>query len=181
MTLGLLVASMLFFSGCSVDGDDFLNKLKVETDGDGFGSVTSLPSGIDCGGDCSQYFAKGDEITLTAVADSDSVFAGWTGGGCSGTGDCTVSIDGFETVTATFNLAGTFYRTRGYGFIIELFEDHYNWYEVTSKSIFHMAEGDIRDDVIYIQAMGHFPLLLDDTKYRGLYRCLIHRSGRLLR
>lgn len=149
MFLGLLVASMLFFSGCSVDGDDFLNKLTVETDGDGFGSVTSRPSGINCGGDCSQYFAEGDRVTLTAVADPGSVFAGWTGGGCSGTGDCTVNIDASETVTATFDLTGTFYRTRGNGFIIELLGDRYNWYEVTSKSLFHMAEGDIRDGVIY--------------------------------
>ncbi len=159
MTLGLMVASLLFFSGCGGDVDDFLNKLRVKKDGDGFGLVTSLPSGIDCGGDCSQYFAEGDKVTLKAVAEPESVFAGWTGGGCSGTGDCTVTIDGSETVTATFNLAGTFYRTRGNGFIIEILGDQYNWYEVTSKSLFHMAEGDIRDGVIYYN--GYPAMTLD--------------------
>lgn len=149
MFSGLLVASLLLFSGCGSEVGDALNKLTVKKDGDGFGTVTSQPSGIECGGDCSQYFAEGKKVTLSASAEPDSVFAGWSGGGCSGTGDCTVTIEDSETVTATFNMARTFYRTRGNGFIIELFGDQYNWYEVTSKSLFHMAEGDILDGVIY--------------------------------
>src|SRR5205085_981351 len=31
-------------------------------------------------------------------------FGGWSGGGCSGTGMCTVSIDAAKTVTANFTL-----------------------------------------------------------------------------
>jgi len=32
-----------------------------------------------------------------------STFTGWSGGGCSGTGTCTVMIDAAKTVTATFS------------------------------------------------------------------------------
>ena len=75
--------------------------LTVETDGDGSGTVTSDPAGIDCGTTCSGEFAQDRTVTLTATADEDSVFSGWSGA-CSGTSDCTVTMDATKTVTATF-------------------------------------------------------------------------------
>ena len=147
--LGFLITALLFFSACKKDTDNLLNKLTVEKNGDGFGSVISSPSGINCGNDCFQYYSEDKEVVLTATAASDSEFTGWSGGDCSGSGDCTVIMNGSNTVTATFNLKRTFYQTRGNGFIIELFGDQYNWYEITSKSLFHMAEGNISDGVIY--------------------------------
>jgi len=48
-------------------------------------------------------YAKGTKVTLSAKASSDSRFAGWTGGGCQGLGDCTVSLDNQTTVSATFS------------------------------------------------------------------------------
>jgi hypothetical protein len=47
-------------------------------------------------------YAAGTMVTLTAAADSGSSFAGWSGGGCSGTGTCTVTVNSDQTVTATF-------------------------------------------------------------------------------
>ena len=44
----------------------------------------------------------GTPVTLTASPDVSSTFAGWTGGGCSGTGTCAVTMDADKTVTATF-------------------------------------------------------------------------------
>ncbi len=77
--------------------------LTVSKAGAGGGTVTSSPSGIDCGNTCSAGFQAGSVVTLTASADSGSTFTGWSGGGCSGTGDCTVTIRGDAiTVTATF-------------------------------------------------------------------------------
>jgi subtilisin family serine protease len=70
--------------------------------GTGTGTVTSTPDGINCGGDCNQRFPGGSSVTLTATPTAGSVFAGWSGGGCSGTGSCAVSTT--ATVTATFNL-----------------------------------------------------------------------------
>jgi subtilisin family serine protease/uncharacterized protein (DUF2141 family) len=70
--------------------------------GTGTGTVTSTPAGINCGGDCNERFPGGATVTLTATPSAGSVFTGWSGGGCSGTGSCAVSTT--VTVTATFNL-----------------------------------------------------------------------------
>jgi subtilisin family serine protease len=70
--------------------------------GTGTGTVTSTPDGINCGGDCNQRFPGGSSVTLTATPSAGSVFAGWSGGGCSGTGTCSLSTT--VTATATFNL-----------------------------------------------------------------------------
>jgi hypothetical protein len=76
--------------------------LSVVLAGTGTGTVTSMPSGIDCGADCDEAFPYGTVVTLTAVANAGSMFIGWTGGGCSGTGDCVTTITAADTVTATF-------------------------------------------------------------------------------
>jgi hypothetical protein len=44
----------------------------------------------------------GSQITLTASPASGSVFTGWSGGGCYGTGTCVVTVSAAATVTATF-------------------------------------------------------------------------------
>ncbi|MBW2262930.1 MAG: hypothetical protein JRG91_13215 [Deltaproteobacteria bacterium] len=76
--------------------------LTVTRAGSGSGSVTSTPAGISCGTDCSEAYSHGTAVTLTAAAGSGSVFTGWSGGGCSGTGSCVVTLTAAMTVTATF-------------------------------------------------------------------------------
>jgi hypothetical protein len=44
-------------------------------------------------------------VTLTATAGPGSTFAGWSGGGCSGTGTCVVTVTSATTVTADFGVA----------------------------------------------------------------------------
>ena len=70
--------------------------------GAGSGSVTSSPAGIDCETDCTEAYANGTTVTLTAAPEL--TFAGWSGA-CSGVGDCIVTMTETKTVTATFNLA----------------------------------------------------------------------------
>ncbi len=53
--------------------------LAITLDGEGAGTVTSTPAGIDCPGDCSEAYPTGSEIALHPTAASDSVFTGWTG------------------------------------------------------------------------------------------------------
>ncbi len=79
--------------------------LTVALSGLGNGSITSSPQGIDCGSVCSASFAPQTQVSLTAVPASGSVFAGWSGSGCSGTGACAVSSRSPESITAAFNLA----------------------------------------------------------------------------
>lgn len=82
-------------------------RLQVTRNGTGSGTVTSSPSGINCGSSCSKSFSSGTTVTLTATPASGSTFAGWSGGGCSGTGPCTTRLSSNTTVTATFNTAGS--------------------------------------------------------------------------
>ena len=76
--------------------------LGVSKSGSGSGTVTSNPSGINCGGTCSASYTSGTTVTLSASPASGSTFAGWSGA-CTGTGSCIVSMTAARTVTATFN------------------------------------------------------------------------------
>jgi hypothetical protein len=87
------------------------HELTVEGAGTGNGAVTSAPAGINCtitagaaGDDCSELYDEGTQVTLTAAADAGSAFEGWSGGGCSGTGICQVTMSQAQSVTATFIL-----------------------------------------------------------------------------
>jgi len=71
--------------------------------GSGTGTISSSPSGIDCGSTCSSTYSSGTEVTLAATPDKDKTFVGWTGGGCSGTGSCKMIISADTPVTATFS------------------------------------------------------------------------------
>jgi hypothetical protein len=73
--------------------------------GTGNGTVTSTPGGIACGSTCSADFDHGTNLTLTASAATGSNFTAWSGGGCSGTGSCTLPVSAATTVTATFTLS----------------------------------------------------------------------------
>jgi len=68
----------------------------------GTGSGTVTGSGIGCPSECSEALPSGSAVTLTATAATGSTFAGWSGGGCSGTGTCQPALDADTTVAATF-------------------------------------------------------------------------------
>jgi hypothetical protein len=74
--------------------------LSVSKAGNGSGTVTSSPSGINCGSTCTRAFPPGTVVTLTASAAS-STFTGWSGA-CTGTGTCQVTLSEDRSVTATF-------------------------------------------------------------------------------
>ncbi len=80
--------------------------LTVSLAGTGSGTVTSSPAGINCGIDCSEAFASGTEVTLTASTSSASTFSGWSGA-CAGTGACKVTMSATRSVTATFTKEST--------------------------------------------------------------------------
>jgi streptogramin lyase len=72
--------------------------------------IVSSPSGIDCPFTCTASFAPGTVVTLTATDGFASQFSGFSGGGCSGTGACavtipppTIAVAGVVTVDATFS------------------------------------------------------------------------------
>lgn len=100
--LALAMASA--FSG---EADAAIYRLTVSKAGAGSGTVTSLPSGISCGSDCTSRYSGNSTVRLTASPASGSVFAGWSGS-CSGTSATTsIVITARSSCTATFNLAAT--------------------------------------------------------------------------
>lgn len=83
-----------------------LKTLSVSRTGAGSGTVASSPVGVSCGAGCSAVFAANTVVTLAASPAAGSSFAGWSGGGCSGTGLCTVTLTDAQSVTASFTTAG---------------------------------------------------------------------------
>jgi len=75
--------------------------LSVTRAGTGEGTVTSAPSGIQCGSECTGQFPHGTLVNLSATSAPYSAFTGWEGA-CTGTGICTVRMDDDKQVTASF-------------------------------------------------------------------------------
>lgn len=70
----------------------------------GSGQVISDPVGIVCPGDCTQDYAQGLLVTLTAQPDPGVIFDGWNGA-CAGTRvTCTLTMDQAHNVQAQFRV-----------------------------------------------------------------------------
>ncbi len=96
----LVTASFEFEEGFA------LYPVTVEKTGTGQGTVSGSPGSISCGAACSGEFITGTTLTLTATPAQGSVFAHWSGGGCSGAGPCTTTVNKAKTVKAVFTLSG---------------------------------------------------------------------------
>lgn len=88
-------------SGATSVSATFNSPVSVSRNGTGQGSVTSTPGGISCGAQCSATYAPGSLVALSASPSSNSTFVGWSGA-CSGLGSCAVTVDGAQSVIATF-------------------------------------------------------------------------------
>ena len=86
-----------------------MHQLSVTKTGNGQGTVTSSPSGINCGGDCSEDYNEGSNIQLTASATiteaEGSAFVEWSNA-CSGSSiTCDINnILSGQTATARFGI-----------------------------------------------------------------------------
>lgn len=79
-------------------------KFKLTVTKSGNGTVTSAPTGINCGTDCTQNYAQSKIVVLTATPAAGYNFTGWSGTNiaCPGTGTCSVKMDSAKTVQANF-------------------------------------------------------------------------------
>jgi hypothetical protein len=82
--------------------------VSVTKSGAGTGTVTSLPTGINCGPTltCAADFLFGSTVGLTADADPGAYFSGWTGA-CAGQG-ATCTIASIPASTTTTNAVFSF-------------------------------------------------------------------------
>jgi hypothetical protein len=95
----------VYYVRCVRGGPGSLFTLTLNKSGSGTGRVTSLPTRIDCGTSCPSQtasFPQGTQVNLTAAPTPDSTFTGWSGGGCSGTENCQLTMVGEVDVIATF-------------------------------------------------------------------------------
>jgi hypothetical protein len=77
-------------------------RLYVTRAGTGSGAVIASPQGISCGIECGWY-SSGQNVSLRAIPDAGSVFAGWSGD-CSGTDErISVNMGAQKLCTATFD------------------------------------------------------------------------------
>ena len=101
-------ASFTALGGLAVVGEIRVGSvnLSVTKGGTGTGTVTSNPTGIDCGTTCSADYGSGQVVTLTATADAGSTFAGWGGDGasCGTSATCQVTMDAPKSLSATFDV-----------------------------------------------------------------------------
>ena len=76
-------------------------KLTVSKSGAGQGTVSSTPTGIDCGSECEAQYEEATTIALAHSASSGSEFTEWSGA-CTGTGTCKVKMSEAKAVDARF-------------------------------------------------------------------------------
>lgn len=98
----------LTFGSC---GQMILPTLTIYGPGEGVGTITSTPPGINCStssgtGCMSTAFSLNSQVTLTATPASGSTFVGWSAN-CQPANNptCTVTIDNYTAVAAIFNQA----------------------------------------------------------------------------
>ncbi len=77
--------------------------LSVTSTGPGSGSIDSTPGGISCGATCTFGFDLSSTVVLSATPAAGSTFSGWSGSGCAGTGNCSVAVNGLQSVSAQFD------------------------------------------------------------------------------
>lgn len=89
---------------------NFVINARLAVDVTGNGRVESGDGLIQCGTDCTERYAPGTQVTLTATADSGNEFLQWTGA-CASAGSattCTVTVDADDiAVGAEFQQAVT--------------------------------------------------------------------------
>jgi len=96
---------LIILTGCGGGGSSSsfpTGSVQLSVQATGAGTITSSPSGINCGQTCTASFSSGTQVTLTATPAANNYFGGWSGI-CSGTSTCTVTLTQSASVTASFS------------------------------------------------------------------------------
>ncbi len=117
--------------------------LTVVKSGTGNGRITSA-SGINCGTVCSANI-NSSSLSLIAIPDSGSIFAGWSNNCTINSPDgntCTVTVDADKTVSATFNQIGSGGIGNG--------PSKLKWSYSTGRPIYYASPAIAADGTIYV-------------------------------
>jgi hypothetical protein len=77
-------------------------RLALRKTGPGSGTISSSPSGINCGADCAALFFGDATVTLSAHPAGGSAFGGWSGACTGSASTCQVTMSQARTVSARF-------------------------------------------------------------------------------
>ncbi|MCP4702198.1 MAG: hypothetical protein GY862_35865 [Gammaproteobacteria bacterium] len=103
-TITMNAARTCFTNFDLISSPDETHTLRITATGSG--TITSLPTGIDCGTVCDAPYQKNSTIILTATPDTGANFIGW-GGDCTGAAnDSTIAMDAEKNCTARFEGGG---------------------------------------------------------------------------
>ncbi len=94
-----------YVSSCSASAVVVPQTATLSVNRVGPGIVSDATGMIICGPaatDCAVTLPVGTPITLTATPESGATFQGWSGGGCTGTGVCSVTLNVDTTINGTF-------------------------------------------------------------------------------
>jgi len=89
-------------SGQVRTGGSDVKRLSVGTAGNG--SVTSVPGGVGCPGDCLENFPTGTAVEVTATAGIGYIFDRWMGDCVGSTPTCNLTMSADRQATAVFSL-----------------------------------------------------------------------------
>lgn len=98
-------------------GAAFNPVLELSLHGNGLGAIAQSSTAINCtwfngcarGGKQRYNFPKGTVLVLSEVVGASSTFTGWSGdAGCNTASTCTVTLNGYEAIVATFSSTGPF-------------------------------------------------------------------------
>ena len=86
----------------SADPSTKPRRLAITVGGTGSGTIVSNPAGIECGTPCSAVYPPGTVISLSATADSESHFSGWSGCDSVVGNHCTVRLGTSKVLSVGF-------------------------------------------------------------------------------
>lgn len=108
--VGVFVLSALimsgFTAGCSGPSSPKAYTLTIIKIGTGDGTVSSSPSGLNCGEVCHASFKEGTIVTLTAAPNGNSSFETWSGDLTGTTNPQSLTMGRDKTITVAFTRIG---------------------------------------------------------------------------
>jgi hypothetical protein len=80
------------------------NTINIYKYGTGLGTITSIPTGINCGATCGASFSNTTSVTLVATPEIGSRFSSWFGGVCvnATSTTCVIPMTTTRNITAIF-------------------------------------------------------------------------------